>query len=307
VEPGHVLLTGGAGFIGSAAARALLAAGWRVTVLDSLTYAGRRAHLAGLDLRLVVGDVCDGTQVTALARGADAILHAAAESHVGRSLVDPAPFIRTNIEGTRVVLEAAAAAGVAHTVHVSTDEVFGAAPAGVAFQPGDPPRPGNPYAATKVAAEAFVSAVAHTRGYRATVVRATNCYGPRQHQEKAIPCWMRAAAAGRPVPIHGRGEAVRDWLYVDDFARGLVATLERGRPGAVHHFAGRNTLPNRALAERVIALAGGGELAFGPDRPGQDARYALDDSATREALGWRPRVSLEEGLASTWEHYRGGG
>ena len=304
---GHVLLTGGAGFIGSATARALLAAGWRVTVLDALTYAGRREHLAGLDLRLEVGDVCDPARVGALARGVDAILHAAAESHVGRSLVDPAPFIRTNIEGTRVVLEAAADAGVAHTVHVSTDEIFGAAPPGVAFQPSAPPRPGNPYAATKVAAEAFVDAVAHTRGYRATVVRATNCYGPRQHKEKAIPCWMRAAAAGRPVPIHGRGEAVRDWLYVEDFARGLVATLERGAPGAIHHFAGGNALPNRALAERVLQLAGGGALALGPDRPGQDARYALDDSATRAALDWRPQVSLDDGLASTWAGYRSQG
>lgn len=294
-----LLLTGGAGFIGSALARALVREGWAVTVLDKLTYAGRREHLDGVDARLVVGDVCDAALVRALLTDADAVVHAAAESHVARALEDPALFVHTNVEGTRVVIDEAARAGVAHAVHISTDEVFGSAPPQRAFGPEDPLRPGNFYAASKAGAEAMVHAVAHTRGYRASIVRCTNNYGPRQHEEKAIPCWARAALRGEPVPIHGQGEAVRDWLHVDDFAAGVCRILRVGSPGGVYHFSGGNSLPNRAVAEQVLALCGGGRLHFLPDRPGQDARYALDDRATRAALGWSPAVAFPQGLADT--------
>ena len=225
-----LLLTGGAGFIGSALARTLLREGWSLTVLDKLTYAGKREHLEGLDLELVVGDVCDAALVRSLMAGKDAVVHAAAESHVARALLDPSLFVRTNVDGTRVVLEEAALAGVAHTVHISTDEVFGSAPEGRAFAPDDARRPGNFYAASNAGAEAMVHAVAHTRGDRASIVRCTNNYGPRQHPEKAIPCWARAALRGEPVPIHGRGEAVRDWLHVDDFAAGIRGTPYLVRP-----------------------------------------------------------------------------
>ncbi|MCB9760898.1 MAG: NAD-dependent epimerase/dehydratase family protein [Alphaproteobacteria bacterium] len=302
--PGRVLLTGGAGFIGSSVARALLADGWDVVVLDKLTYAGRRAHLDGLPLELVVGDVCDAPLVERLTRGCAAVIHAAAESHVARSLDDPAPFLRTNIEGTRVVLEAAAAAGVPHAVHLSTDEVFGSAPGALAFDVDHALRPGNFYAASKAAAEMMVHAVAHTRGYRATVVRCTNNYGPRQHDEKAIPLWIAAARRGADLPIHGTGEAIRDWLHVDDFAAGLLAILRRGAPGDVHHFTGGNSLANRQVAERIAQLCGGGRLVHVADRPGQDMRYALQDDATREALGWAPRVPFDQGLAETVAWYR---
>ncbi len=306
----RILLTGGAGFIGSALARALVASGREVVVLDKLTYAGERAHLEGVPIELVVGDVCDAALVAELVDGVAAIIHAAAESHVSRSLVEVAPFILTNVEGTRVVLEAAARAGVPHTVHLSTDEVFGSCPPGrPPFSPAAPLAPGNPYAATKAAAEAFVHATAHTFGYRATLVRSTNNYGPRQHAEKAIPCWIEAALGDGPLPIHGDGSPVRDWLHVDDFAEGLLAVLDRGTPGDVHHFSGGNGLRNRDVALRVLALCGRPDtnLSPGPDRPGQDLRYALDDSATREALGWMPRVDFAEGLAATVEWYRGSG
>ncbi len=304
---GHVLLTGGAGFIGSAVARALVASGRRVVVLDKLTYAGRREHLDGVPVDLVVGDVCDAELVARLVGGAAGVVHAAAESHVTRSLDDPSAFIRTNVEGTRVVLEAAARAEVPQTVHLSTDEVFGSCPPDHApFVPSQPLAPGNPYAATKAAAEAFVHATTHTFGYRATVVRSTNNYGPRQHAEKAIPCWIEAALGEGPLPIHGDGSPVRDWLHVDDFAEGLVAVLERGAPGAVHHFSGGNALRNREVAVRILELCGRPptDLAPGPDRPGQDQRYALDDAATRERLGWAPRVDFEAGLARTVAWYR---
>lgn len=297
--PGRILLTGGAGFIGSALARALVADGWTVTVLDLLTYAGRRSHLDGVDAELVVGDVCDEALVRRLMAGQDAVVHAAAESHVARSLLDPAPFLRTNIEGARVVLEAAAAHGVPHAVHLSTDEVFGEAPAEGRFGPDAPLRPGNLYAATKAAAEALVHAIRHTRGYPVSVVRCTNNYGPRQHGEKAIPTWIRLALAGEPLTLHGDGLARRDWLHVDDFAAGIIALLRGGQPGEVHHFAGGNERENGQLAAQLLALCGGGRLTHVEERPGQDRRYALNDDATRAALGWAPKVSLNDGLAAT--------
>lgn len=297
--PRPLLLTGGAGFIGSALARALAREGWTVTVLDKLTYAGRREHLSGVDAELVVGDIGDAALVRRLVAGAEAVVHAAAESHVARALLDPSLFVQTNVEGTRVMLEEAARAGVPHFVHLSTDEVFGSAPNGHAFGPEDPLRPGNFYAASKAGAEAMVHAVAHTRGYRASVVRCTNNYGPRQHEEKAIPCWARAALRREPVPIHGRGEAVRDWLHVDDFAAGICQILRQSEPGGVYHFSGGNSLPNRQVAEQILAICGGGSLLFQEDRPGQDARYALDDRGSRERLSWSPRVPFEEGLAET--------
>ncbi len=300
----RVLLTGGAGFIGSCVARTLLAAGYDVTVLDLLTYAGRREHLAGLDLTFVHGNVCDPDTVRRSMEGADAVVHAAAESHVARSLVDPHPFLRTNIEGTRVLLEAAADLGVPHTVHLSTDEVFGQAEDDEVFAPGDSLRPGNVYAATKAAAEGFVHAVAHTRGYRATIVRCTNNYGPRQNSEKAIPGWIRRALAGHSLPIHGRGEAIRDWLHVEDFAGGLLAVLQRGEPGDIHHFSGRTPRTNREVAERILGLCGGGPLDFQEDRPGQDKRYAIDDRRTRRLLDWEPRISFDEGLKRLVERHR---
>ncbi len=303
----RVLLTGGAGFIGSEVARQLVAAGHRVVVLDKLTYAGRRAHLDGVDVELVVGDVCDSALVRELCEGQDAVIHAAAESHVTRSLDDARVFIQTNVEGTRVVLEAAAVAGVPHAVHVSTDEVFGSCPGDHApFEPLDRLAPGNPYAATKAAAEAFVHATRHTFGYAATIVRSTNNYGPRQHEEKAIPSWIGAALGAGPLQIHGDGSPIRDWVHVADFAAGLVSVLDRGEPGGIYHFSGGSPFQNREVAERILDLCGRPREALqpGPDRPGQDMRYALDDSATRARLGWRPKVAFDQGLAATIAWYR---
>ena len=296
----RVLLTGGAGFIGSAVARALH--GHEVTVLDKLTYAGKRENLDGVDVELVVGDVCDGPLVSRLMQGQDVVIHAAAESHVTNSLDDAAPFLRTNIDGTRNMLEASARARVPHFIHVSTDEVFGSAPPGVAYGLNDTLRPGNFYAASKAAAEAMVHAVAHTRGYAATIVRCTNNYGPRQHVEKAIPTWIHAALSGQPLPIHGDGRAIRDWLFVDDFARGLVMLMEQP-PGGVHHFTGGSPLTNSQVARRV-ATELGGVLLHVDERPGQDARYDLDDARTRRDLGWAPTVPFAEGLNRTIAHYR---
>ena len=301
----RVLLTGGAGFIGSQLARDLVATGAEVVVLDKLTYAGRRENLAGVDCSFVVGDVCDPRVVAAAMAGCDVVVHAAAESHVVRSLGAAAAFLRTNVEGTRVVLEAALRARVDRTLHVSTDEVFGQVEDGVACGVDAPLRPGNAYAASKVGAEALVHAWRHTHGMPVTIVRCTNNYGPRQHPEKAVPCWTQAALAGGPLPIDGTGAAVRDWLFVEDFSRGVVAALDRWRDAATWHFAGWQHRTNQQMAEAVAETVGV-EARFErrPDRQGQDRRYALQDAPTREALDWSPRVSIEEGLQRTVAWYR---
>ena len=187
---------------------------------------------------------------------------------------------------------------------MSTDEVFGAAVGERASGPDAPFRPGNPYAASKVAAEAVVMAWRHSFGSRAAIVRCTNNYGPRQHPEKAIPCWTLAALDGGPIPVHGRGTPRRDWLHVSDCARGLIDILERWSPSSTWHLAGGDVRVNRSVAEAVGVQCGVSTLAFGPQRPGQDRVYLLDDQQTRTRLGWAPRVSFERGLAETVAWYR---
>lgn len=291
--------------MGSQLVRELAGAGAEVVVLDKLTYAGRREHLEGVACSLVVGDVCDPEAVRAAIRGCDTVVHAAAESHVTRALGAPADFLHTNVGGTRVVLEAAVEAGVDRVLHVSTDEVFGQVREGVACGVDAPMRPGNAYAASKVGAEALVHAWRHTHGLPAVIVRCTNNYGPRQHPEKAVPCWALAAIADQAMPIDGDGSAVRDWLHVEDFSRGLLAALRRWTPGATWHFAGQQHRTNREMASAVAESAGvPGRFARRPERQGQDRRYALADADTRRALGWAPRVPLAEGLARTVAWYR---
>ena len=300
-----VLLTGGAGFMGSTVARHLVDAGWDVRVYDALTYAGDRANLDGVDVSLEHADVCDGALLWPAVRRVDLVVHMAAESHVERSFTDGDRFIRTNVEGTRNVLAACVAAGNRALVHVSTDEVFGSAPAGVAFAEDAPLRPGNPYAATKAAAECLVAAWRNTFGLITKVVRCTNNYGLRQHPEKAVAGWARRAVGGQPLALHGRGEAVRDWLHVEDFARGLLAVIAYEGPREMFHLAGRQPRTNREMAAMIAELAGGVPLVEMPDRPGQDARYALEDGPSRADLRWAPRVSLPDGIAALVAATRG--
>jgi dTDP-glucose 4,6-dehydratase len=236
---------------------------------------------------------------------ADVIVHAAAESHVERALIDPKPFLRSNVHGTLTLLEAACEAGVPRFFHISTDEVFGEALDGRSFLPGDPLRPGNFYAATKASAEAFVHYMRHTRRYPVGIVRCTNNYGPRQHPEKAIPRWILSALTGRPLFLHGGGRAERNWIHVEDFAAGMGALLASGITGGEHHFRGELSLPNREVVETLRRLAGTkAPLVDVEDRPGQDARYDIDDTSTRARLGWAPRIPFAQGLASTLAWYR---
>jgi len=296
-----LLLTGGAGFIGSALTRTLLGRGWRVRVLDRLGIGGRREHLQGLDCELIVGDVCDPSAVKGAIQGCEALLHLAAESHVERSLLDPGGFLRTNVEGTRVVLDAASQAGLQRVLVMSTDEVLGQQPDGALPGPEAPLRPGNPYAASKAGAEALVHAWRHSFGLPAAIARCVNCFGPRQHPEKAVPWWTREALLDRPVPVQGQGEAERDWLPVEDLARGLALAIE-AEPGPwTWHFAAHRQRSNRQMAEEVAAACQARtglptRFARLPERQGQDRRYALDDAETRARLCWRPELSHEEGV-----------
>ena len=300
----RVMVTGGAGFIGSQLVRTLTARGCRVVVLDSLTYAGSRENLDGAPHEFVHANVCDEDSVRAALVGCEAVVHAAAESHVCRALDEPGLFIRSNIEGTRVVLQEAARAGVERFIHVSTDEVFGAATGQEGAEIDSPFRPGNAYAASKVGAEAMVSAWRHTHGFPATVVRCTNNYGPRQHPEKAIPCWTLAALAGESIPFDGDGSACRDWLYVEDFARGLVDVLEQWVPAQTWHFAGRQIRTNLEMVKAIASRCGVDGMHSRSERRGQDGVYRLEDSGTRTALEWTPEIGLEEGLDRVVEWYR---
>ena len=300
----RILITGGAGFMGSQLVRTLAASGRDVVVYDKLTYAGNRRFLEGVPHTFIHGDVCNPEGVRKALDGVDAVVHMAAESHVARSLTGPDAFLVTNITGTRVMLDEACRAGVDRFIHISTDEVFGQAPHGVAFGPDAPMRPGNAYAASKVGAEGLVHAWRHTHGYPAAIVRCTNNYGPRQHPEKAIPCWILSALMGGPLPVHGEGRAIRDWLFVEDFARGILAGLNRWQDQATWHFAGQQHMENRRTAGKIASIIGAKDLSFGPDRKGQDSRYALNDMGTRAALDWAPRVSFEEGLYATIDWYR---
>jgi dTDP-glucose 4,6-dehydratase len=299
----RVLVTGGAGFIGSALVRVLLAQGVAVRVLDRLSTGGDIRNLQGLDIELIIGDILIEADLSRAMEGVDFVVHLAAESHVTRSLRSPLDFFEVNLRGSCAVFRAATFAKVP-VLFMSTDEVFGSAPVGVAFRATDPLRPGNPYAASKVAAEGALWAWRQSFGLIAGIVRCTNNYGPRQHVEKAIPSWIRMGLGGGPVRIHGQGRPMRDWIHVDDCARGLSAIVAGFRDGGVWHLAGRNERTNREVALRVVDLTGASGIFEGPDRAGQDWAYRLDDSASRRELGWEPIVEWDSGLEDTVACYR---
>ena len=305
----HVLVTGGAGFIGSHLVDALLERpSAHVTVLDRLSTGGSRAnlerHVADPRLRLVVGDVSDASVVRQLVAAADAVIHAAAESHVDRSIDEPAAFLRTNVLGTQVVLDACRDRDV-RMLMLSTDEVYGPGePGSGAFDEGDPLRPASPYAVSKAAADLLCSAYVRTYGARVTTVRGTNAFGPRQI-ERVIPTFAICALEGRPVPVYGDGRERREFLFVSDWVEAALTVLDAGAAGTVYNIGGGHELENVELAGRICELAGvpTSQIAFVPDRPGHDFRYGLRDDRLR-ALGWAPRVPFDDGLARTVAWYR---
>ncbi len=308
----RAVVTGGCGFIGSHVTRALLADGWGVTNLDALTYAGNPLNLADAVTHprytFVHGDICDTALVRSVVSGADLLLNFAAETHVDRSLLGPAAFVRTDVEGVVSLLEALRDEPRAAFVHMSTDEVFGEISDPDEAAEDHPFAPASPYSASKAAAELQVRAYAQSYGMPATIIRACNVYGPNQHVEKFIPLFITRAMAGEALPLYGDGRQQREWLYIDDLVaavRAVIGGLPNDGVRAIHA-GSRERAANIDVARAICSLNERPTSLITPvqDRPGHDRRYALDSSRLR-SLGWRPEVLMEEGLARTVAWYRG--
>jgi dTDP-glucose 4,6-dehydratase len=324
------LVTGGAGFIGSAVVRHVVGElGWNVTVVDKLTYAGHQGSLDSLrshpGFRLIVADICDAPTMAEVfsACDPDVVMHLAAETHVDRSIDQPAEFIGTNIVGTYTLLEAALAhwrgltrnrAQSFRFLHVSTDEVYGALGAEGSFRETTAYDPRSPYSASKAAADHLVRAWGHTYGLPVVVSNCSNNYGSHQSPEKLIPLMIIKGLAGEPLPVYGKGQHVRDWLFVDDNARALAMLAEHGRPGETYNVAGgaerRNIDVVSAICDSLDLLAPRDRsrsrhdlITFVADRPGHDYRYCSDFTKIQSEFGWTPQVSFEAGLMRTVQWY----
>ncbi len=308
------LVTGGCGFIGSNFIRWVLTQHPDVCItnLDALTYAGNPENLVDIAdnprYRFVRGDICDRECVgAALEPGpVAAILNFAAESHVDRSILDSGPFVRTNVMGTQVLLDAARAHQVPRFLQVSTDEVYGSLGADGLFCETTPLAPNSPYAASKAAADLLVRSYGHTFTLPTIITRCSNNYGPYQFPEKLIPLMVANALSDQPLPVYGDGRQVRDWIHVDDHCRGIFAALTRGKPGEIYNFGGDSERENLQLVQTLLDLVGKPHslIRFVQDRPGHDRRYAIDFQKARLELGWTPEIRLEAGLASTVEWFR---
>jgi dTDP-glucose 4,6-dehydratase len=325
-----LIVTGAAGFIGSAVVREAVARGYRVVALDKLTYAGNLASISELEgsprFHFVRADICDGPAVREIldANRPIGVLHLAAESHVDRSIDSPGDFIRTNIEGTYRLLEESRRylSGSGNAAfrfhHVSTDEVYGDLEGTDEFFTEETPyEPSSPYSASKAASDHLVRAWGRTFGLPVLVTNCSNNYGPRHFPEKLIPHMILNALHGKPLPVYGDGSQIRDWLYVEDHARALLDVFERGRTGETYNIGGHNEMKNLEVVERICGLLE--ELApdrrpsglsayrdlitFVADRPGHDVRYAIDASKIERELGWRPRETFETGLRKTVAWY----
>jgi dTDP-glucose 4,6-dehydratase len=302
----RLLVCGGAGFIGSNFVRLRVRDhGDEVTVLDKLTYAGRLENLQDVesDLRFVQGAIEDPVAVADAIGDAEAIVNFAAETHVDRSIADPEGFIVTNMQGTHVLLEAARQQGVRY-LQVSTDEVYGSIDSG-SFTEASPLQPSSPYSATKTGADLLVSSYYHTYGLETVICRGSNNYGPHQYPEKLIPLMILNALAGDSLPVYGDGRNVRNWLFVEDFGRGIGHALLHGKPGEVYNCGGPDECDNLTVVKRIIELtaADRDSIEFVTDRPGHDRRYSLS-SEKLQSLGWRAQVRFDEGLARTVDWYR---
>ncbi|HYH59913.1 MAG TPA: dTDP-glucose 4,6-dehydratase [Thermoleophilaceae bacterium] len=304
----RILVTGAAGFIGSTYVRVVLDArpGDEIVVLDKLTYAGRRENLADVEDRItfVEGAIEDPAAVREAMDGCDLVVNFAAESHVDRSIEGQDPFAVTHVIGTGVLLEAAREIGVLRYLQVSTDEVYGSIESG-SFTEASPLQPSSPYSATKAAGDLLVQAHVHTHGIEAVICRGSNNYGPRQYPEKLIPLCVLNAIHGDPLPVYGDGRQVRNWLYVEDFARAIDTVLREGGPGEVYNVGGPDEEENIRVVERILELTGRDEslIEHVEDRKGHDRRYSLASDKVR-ALGWEAQVQFAEGLERTVAWYR---
>ncbi|OLE55856.1 MAG: dTDP-glucose 4,6-dehydratase [Acidobacteria bacterium 13_1_20CM_3_53_8] len=309
----NLFVTGGAGFIGSAFIRLALEefSDCRIVNFDALTYAGNLDNLSGIDEsrhRFWRGDITDPDAVlAALEAETDAIINFAAESHVDRSIASAHEFLRTNVLGTQVLLDAARERGVHRFVHISTDEVTGSLPEDeeAFFDESSPFAPNSPYAASKAAAEHLVRAAHHTFGLNTVITRCGNNYGPRQFPEKFLPLMLANAMRDEAIPVYGDGRNVRDWIYVDDHCRAILQVMERGRTGETYNIGARNERRNIDVAQSVLKILGKPPslIKFVKDRLGHDRRYAIDPTKIETELGWRPRETWESGIEKTIRWY----
>ncbi len=308
-----LFVTGGCGFIGANFVRLQL---WthpdqKIVNLDKLTYAGNPENLADVssDPRYVFahGDICDREFVDRVLKDhkPDLVVNFAAESHVDRSILDSGPFVRTNIVGTQVLMDACRAAGVQRYLQVSTDEVYGSLGAEGFFTEETPLAPNSPYSASKAAADLLVRGYVHTFGFPAVITRCSNNYGPYQFPEKLIPLFISNALQDQALPVYGTGENVRDWIHVLDHARGIDAALRRGRVGEVYNFGGHSEVRNIDLTLTLLELLGKPKtlIKYVADRPGHDLRYAINCAKAETELGWKPQHNFRDGLRETIDWY----
>lgn len=307
-----LLVTGGCGFIGSNFVRHLLATDPNVHVVnfDALTYAGNLANLADVAnhprYTFVKGDVTDREAVRSAMAGVTDVIHFAAESHVDRSIQDSGPFLRTNVIGTQILLDAAREFKVQKYVQVSTDEVYGSLGATGLFTEETPLHPNSPYSASKAGADLLVQAYEHTFGLPAVITRCSNNYGPYQFPEKLIPLFVTNLLNDQPVPVYGDGMQIRDWIHVLDHCTGVEAAWRKGKPGQVYNFGGRCEKPNLELTHTLLDLLGKPKtlIRYVEDRLGHDRRYAIDCTKAGRELGWTPKATFETGLRETIDWYK---
>lgn len=306
-----LLVTGGAGFIGSNFVRYMMRADpdCRIVVLDKLTYSGNRANLTDVDaderFSFVQGDICEEAVVSETVAGCDVIVNFAAETHVDRSILDSSSFVRTDVEGTRTLLEAARSRDVGRYLQISTDEVYGDIPEGLRAQEDDAVKPRSPYSASKAAGDLMVQAYHVTHRLDTVIVRASNNFGPYQFPEKLIPLFITNAFDSRPLPVYGDGLQSRDWLYVEDHCAALKTVLERGVAGEIYNIGTGVERTNETVISEILKLTDAPEslVTLVADRPGHDRRYAMDCSKIA-SLGWQPQHQFSEGLVRTVDWYR---
>ena len=308
----RIFVTGGAGFIGSNFIHHVFrnSSAHKIVNYDKLTYSGNLANLRhaakNLNYYFFKGDIRDIGAVEEAMRGCDAVVHFAAESHVDRSIYEPAPVIETNVTGTFVLLQVARKLDIQRFVHISTDEVYGDIPPGAFADEQSPLRPSSPYSALKAAADLLVGSYVRTFGFPGIITRSSNNYGPYQFPEKFLPLMIINAIDQKALPIYGDGKQQRDWLHVEDNCRGILAVLEKGRPGEVYNIGGSEVQENLTIAHRLLRILGRPEslLSYVKDRPGHDRRYALRCEKMKNELGWEPQMPLEEGLRQTVDWYK---
>jgi dTDP-glucose 4,6-dehydratase len=308
-----ILVTGGAGFIGSNFIRYWLKSNPADSIinLDKLTYAGNLDNLKDIEnqenYKFIQGDICDYNLVNDLVKDVDLIIHFAAESHVDRSIENSADFIKTNVEGTRVLLDSAKNNGNIRFHHVSTDEVFGS------LETSDPKfnektsyDPRSPYSASKASSDHLVRSYFHTHGLPITISNCSNNYGPYQYPEKLIPLFITNLIEGKKVPVYGQGQNIRDWIHVDDHNRGVEMIIKKGKIGETYCLGGDNEIKNIDITNNILELMSQGQemIEYVKDRPGHDLRYAIDFSKAEKELGWRPQFDFSQGLQNTIEWYK---